>query len=284
MSVIGDCGRITWENALVGDSMIERLRNKGTELEKEHNDVLEEYQKEALRLRKEKEAFEGKDNERKKHEEALKKTQSTLQEKEEAIRSLADAKKRSEAQIQEQHEAAQQLTEANQRAEQEAKRLEEERLQAELAMTDMEKQAALLEEQEELTKLAALETAEEAVEREAEARKRLEEIEASGATVDDQLDLERKRRLKAEKKLQKATASLARLEKALEKLDGQQRADANADVKKLKSFFERRVEEEKKKATLVATMKNAVSASRLYANHKRKASQEVDRLDLPKAK
>ncbi len=261
--------------------MIERLRNKGTELEEEHNAALEEFKEEALRLRTEKEAFEGKDKERQRHADALKKTQSTLQEKQEAIRSLDDAKKKSQAHLLAEREAAEQLTEANLRAEQEAKRLEEERLQAESAMTDMEKQALLLAEQEELTKLAALETAEEAAEREEEARQRLKEIKDAGEGVDEQLDMERKRRLKAEKKLQKASTSLARLEKALEKLDGQQRADADADVKKLKSFFERRMEEEKKKASLVATMKNAITASRVYAVHKRKASQEVDELGLP---
>lgn len=276
MSVIEDCARITWENALLGDSMIERLRNKGTEIESEHDKALEEFQAEALRLRQEKEAFEEKEKERNLQKNALKQTQSSVEMKIESIKSLALSKKESQAALLSEQEAAEQLRAANSRAEREAERLEQERIEAESAMSEIEKQAMLLQEQEELTKLAALETAEEAAEREAEARKRIEEIEASGKGVDEQLDMERMKRLKAEKKLQKASDSLKRLEKALEKFDGQQRADADADVKKLKSFFERRVEEEKKKASLVATMKNAVMAAKVYKVHKRKASQEMN--------
>ena len=36
ISVISDCSRITYENALLGDTMISKLQAKGSELEKEN--------------------------------------------------------------------------------------------------------------------------------------------------------------------------------------------------------------------------------------------------------
>ena len=108
--------------------------------------------------------------------------------------------------------------------------------------------------------------------REEEALEHLKEIEAAGEGVDEQLDVERKRRLKAQKKLEAAGESLKRLEAALQLLDGQERADADADVKKLKSFFEKRVDQEKKKAALTATMKKAVTAASLFKGRSRKIS------------
>ena len=70
---------------------------------------------------------------------------------------------------------------------------------------------------------------------------------------------------------------MKRLENALTKLDGQEKADAEADVKELRSFFEKRMEDEKKKAALVQTMKTAVSAAKLFKKHSRKIS--VDHSD-----
>ena len=93
--------------------------------------------------------------------------------------------------------------------------------------------------------------------------------------MDEQLDLERKRRRKAERKLAMASKSLGRLEHALTRLSGQQRADADADVKKLKSFFEKRADQEKKKAALVQTMKAAILAKKHYKRHKRTVSVEM---------
>ena len=102
----------------------------------------------------------------------------------------------------------------------------------------------------------------------------LKEIEAAGEGVDEQLDLERKRRIKAQKKLHKAGESLKHLEEALGALGEDERAEADADVKKLKSFFEKRMKQEKKKAALVQTMKKAVTAASKFKKSSRKLSIE----------
>jgi len=277
MDVIGDCGRITQENALLGASMVERLVNKSEELEAEHEAALQKYQEEALRLRKEKEAFEAKEMEKKNQHAALEKMQQGMEQTEEAIKELATAKSATELQLQARQEEANQLVEANLRAEREAERLAMEKEQAESAMNEVEKQAALLAEQKALAELQLQESAEEAQRREEEAQEHLKEIEAAGDGVDEQLDIERRRRLKAQKKLEAASESLKRLEYALTKLDGQEKADAEADVKELRSFFEKRMEDEKKKAALVQTMKTAVSAAKLFKKHSRKIS--VDHSD-----
>jgi hypothetical protein len=272
MDVIGDCSRITQENALLGASMIERLKNKSSELETEHELALAKYQEEALRLRQEKEAFEEKEAERKRQQQDLDKMTEGINQREQAIKELATAKSMTEAQVQAQEEEAQQLVEANMRAEREAERLAMEREQAESAMDEVEKQAALLAEQKALAELQLQESSDEAQRREEEALEHLREIEAAGEGVDEQLDLERKRRLKAQRKLEKAGESLKHLETALEALSGQEKADADADVKKLKSFFEKAVDQEKKKAALVQTMKKAVTAATLFKKHSRKIS------------
>jgi hypothetical protein len=119
------------------------------------------------------------------------------------------------------------------------------------------------------------ESGEEALRREEEALEHLKDIEASGEGVDEQLDAERRRRVKAQKKLEAASDSLKRLEAALHSLGGQERADVDADVKKLKSFFEKRADQEKKKAALTATMKKAVSAATMFKKQSRKISVEV---------
>ena len=276
MAVIGDCGRITWENALLGDSMIERLRNKGTELEAEHDEATRRDQEEALKLRAEKDAFESKEKRRMMTQQSVADAADAIKAKEDAIRSLAEAKATSMAKLQQQESEAQMLIEANKRAEEEAARLAEEKAQAADTMSEMEKQAALLEEQKALTELTLQETAADAKAREAEAQQRLREIQESGQGVDEQLDLERQRRRKAERKLEVASKSLGRLEHALTRLEGQQRADADANVKKLRSFFEKRAEDEKKKAALVETMKAAVLANKLYRRHKRTVSAEMN--------
>lgn len=272
MDTIGDCSRITQENALLGASMIERLTSKSSELAAEHELALAKYQQEALRLRQEKEAFETKEAEQKKQQDEVDKIDQGIAQSEQAIKELATAKSVSEMQLQAQEEETKQLVEGNLRAEHEAERLAMEREQAENAMDEVEKQAALLQEQKALAELQLQESGEEAVRREEEALEHLKEIEAAGEGVDEQLDVERKRRLKAQKKLEAAGESLKRLEAALQLLDGQERADADADVKKLKSFFEKRVDQEKKKAALTATMKKAVTAASLFKGRSRKIS------------
>jgi chromosome segregation ATPase len=274
MDTIGDCSRITQENALLGASMIERLTNKSSELEAEHELALAKYQQEALRLRQEKEAFEQKEAEHKKHQQELEKIDLGIAKSEQAIKELATAKSMSEAQLRAQEEEAKKLVEANLRAEKEADRLAMEREQAESAMDEVEKQALLLQEQKALAELQLQETGEEAARREEEALEQLEEIKAAGDGVDEQLDLERRRRLKAQKKLEAAGESLKRLEAALSSLEGQERVDADADVKKLKDFFSKRIDQEKKKAALTATMKKAVTAAKIFKKHSLKISVE----------
>jgi WW domain/PH domain len=50
-----DCSRVTMENALLGDSMIEQLRAAGTSAAKEKQEIMEELQKKALALKLEQE-------------------------------------------------------------------------------------------------------------------------------------------------------------------------------------------------------------------------------------
>jgi hypothetical protein len=47
--MLKDCARITWENALLGDSMIKKLRAKGTALEQEHAEAVEKLKQEAVK-------------------------------------------------------------------------------------------------------------------------------------------------------------------------------------------------------------------------------------------
>jgi len=275
MDTIRDCSRITQANALLGASMIERLTNKTSELEAAHEMALAKYQEEALRLRQEKEAFERKEAEQQRKQDEVNQIDQGIAQSEQAIKELATAKSLSEAQLEAQHLEAQQLVDANLRAEAEHERLAMEREQAENAMDEVEKQAALLQEQKALAELQMQESGEEALRREEEALEHLKDIEASGEGVDEQLDAERRRRVKAQKKLEAASDSLKRLEAALHSLGGQERADVDADVKKLKSFFEKRADQEKKKAALTATMKKAVSAATMFKKQSRKISVEV---------
>ena len=88
MDVISDCSRITQENALLGASMLNRLQNKTTELEVEHEVALEKYQKEAMRLRTEKEAFEIKEAEKQRQQQDVDKLEEGMNQTEQAIKDL----------------------------------------------------------------------------------------------------------------------------------------------------------------------------------------------------
>jgi hypothetical protein len=53
MGALAECARVTMENALLGDSMIEKLRAEGTAAETEKSAAMKLLQDEALRIRKE---------------------------------------------------------------------------------------------------------------------------------------------------------------------------------------------------------------------------------------
>ena len=53
MGALAECSRVTMENALLGDSMIEKLRAEGTAAETEKGEAMKLLQEEALRIRKE---------------------------------------------------------------------------------------------------------------------------------------------------------------------------------------------------------------------------------------
>ena len=46
--MISDCSRITYENALLGDTMISKLQAKGSELEKENEAAVKRMEEEAF--------------------------------------------------------------------------------------------------------------------------------------------------------------------------------------------------------------------------------------------
>ena len=59
MAIMRDCRRITYENALLGDAMIEKLNNASSQLTSENQKALEEFQANALRLEQKREAHEA---------------------------------------------------------------------------------------------------------------------------------------------------------------------------------------------------------------------------------
>ena len=55
MDAIRDCSQVTFENALLGDAMIQKLQAKGSALEQEKSGLAEELMAEAQKLRVERE-------------------------------------------------------------------------------------------------------------------------------------------------------------------------------------------------------------------------------------
>ena len=55
MDAIRDCSQVTFENALLGDAMIQKLQAKGSALEQEKSGLAEELMAEAQKLRMERE-------------------------------------------------------------------------------------------------------------------------------------------------------------------------------------------------------------------------------------
>jgi len=275
-----NCSRVTMENALLGDSMIERLRAEGTAAAGGKEEEMQRLKAEALRLRGEKDTFEAR-----LAEAAAAAAGGGGEDAAAAAAAAEEAARRAEE-------------EAAKRAEEEDRRIAAE---AELEMlkaarqTDVDRQAAelaKLEEELAAAKLASQGGSDEAIaaaearalELEAEKSRvvaeaaglklRVDEMEASAEDLRRQLDdvksqskalkEETKERRKLEMRLRVAEGSVRKLDDALRRGGHKLDVDVFGDVRTLLSFFEERVETAKRDAQRTELIKQALQAKRRY--------------------
>lgn len=309
-AALNNCSRVTMENALLGDSMIEKLRSSGTAAEKEKSDAMEALQKQALALKLEQEArlslannqeaimlaaAEAEGRAKKKEEEmaaAIAEAEgrkSELQQQAADMQLMVEQRAKAIADANAEYEKVQEslararagggdsggvfggggggdmdaIENRGRQLEEEKMRLEREKLSLERTMREMTATTQQLR--------STLSTAE-------EQKARLEGQLRDMSSEDTSLSSERQMRKRLERKLQIAEDSLKRLDNALRKSGVKLDIDVFADVKMLLTFFEERVEDNRRDAHQIDIMKAALQAKRRYivATARADGTEEAD--------
>lgn len=301
--VLTECSRVTLENALLGDKMLEQLRSQGAEAAEGQRRALAALQEHSEKLA----------SERAKREKLATDSEAMIAEREAelaaaiaASEAASAAAAANEAAAKESAEAAARLRVERQRLEsekaekeaeaaraaEEAVRLEaeRERLESEKAATEAEatraaeqaarlqSERARLESEKAAKEVEAARAAEEAarLQAEVEAKAGLEEkllsSEGKSKELADKLATAEKERKALQKRLRAAEDSLARLDAALKRSGVTLDIEIAADVKSLRSFFESRAEEVARDAKRLDIMRAAVTAKRDYT---RRASDSL---------
>lgn len=201
MQAIRDCSYVTYENALLGDSMIQKLRAEGSELEGAKSALVEKYKEEAMAHAAEKERHEA--VERAKMQLELEKAGM-----ESALAATEEEKRKTTAALRQKEEEALKLAE-------ERKLLEAESASLSSEAERMKLQALELAAQKDATEAALIQTAEEA-QRLAKEKDDMSSVAASKIlSQQEEIEEQKARRAKTEKKLAIAEEALKRLDAAL---------------------------------------------------------------------
>ncbi|CAE7708472.1 PLEKHD1, partial [Symbiodinium sp. KB8] len=270
---LNDCGRVTMENALLGEKMIRELKEQGASTEaqreaalaqlKSQKQRLEEEAAERARLETEAEEAERLRAAQAKAEEERARLEAELAAQVAAVDAARTEREKAQAEAEAAAAAAAEagasveVSEAA-KAEMEAKA---KALEAEKAR--MEELASKLESQVDEMSGARQELTRELDAMRLEAEEMTAKVEDS-AKLADKLKKEQSKRKKLEKKLRIAEDSLKRLDEALRRSGVKLDIDVFADVRTLRSFFEERVEEVKRDAQKIDTMKAALGAKKKY--------------------
>jgi myosin heavy subunit len=250
-----NCSRVTMENALLGDSIIEKLRAEGSGSSPEQDAQIARLQEEAMRLRKEKDDFE-----------------SRLAEGDETIaRARAEVAKRKELEeeLARERAAKAEALQASARKLAELESALDDARESSLsgkdatAMSEALAKADALEKEREkmLAEQAGLREQVSAMAHTAEVlQKKLKEVKDQSSKLKE----ETRERRKLERKLQIAEDSVKRLDDALRRSGMKMDVDVFADVKTLLAFFEERAESARLDAQRIEIMKKALKAKKRY--------------------
>ena len=272
MAIMRDCRRITYENALLGDAMIEKLNNASSQLTSENQKALEEFQANALRLRTEREAHEAATSKMKSGhaelsqiEEELAIKQAKAKEIEDEAQSVLDALKAKE-------DEAKRLDEENRQIIAEQERLAKEKEEAESQFSNLTEEAATLEEQRVLAEQEREQNAKIAEQEEEDVRQKIEDMLKNKSSIEHQLEKENVKRKKAEVKLKLAQDSVRRLDSFLKRSGANLDTAVTQDVRKLLKFFEDRKEDLIHEAKFTETVKSHLKAHKDYHHESRRLS------------
>ena len=272
MASMRDCRRITYENALLGDAMIEKLNNASSQLTAENEKALNDFQSSALRLREEREAHEAATKKMQSGAQQLSKIEEELEEKRAKAKAIEDEAQRVLDELKQKEMEKERLDEENKRILAEQERLAKEKDEAESQFSNLTEEAATLEEKRILAEREREEQAKKAQEEEEEVRKRIEEMLKNKSSIEHQLEKERVKRKKAEVKLKLAQDSVRRLDSFLKRSGANLDAEVTSDVKKLLRFFEDRREDLIHEAKFTETVKSHLQAHKGYHNESRRLS------------
>ena len=272
MAIMRDCRRITYENALLGDAMIEKLNNASSQLVADNGKALEEYKANALRLRKERDAHEAATSKLQSGAEELSEIERELAVKQAKAKEIEDEAQRVLSELKAKEDEKKRLDEENKRIVAEQERLAREREEAESQFSNLTETAATLEEQRILAEKERERNAKKAIQEEEVVRKKIETMLKNKSSIAHQLEKENVKRKKAEVKLQLAQDSVRRLDSFLKRSGADLSTNVTKDVKKLLRFFEDRKEDLIHEAKFTETVKSHLKAHKTYHHESRRLS------------
>ena len=189
-----DCRRITYENALLGDAMIEKLNNASSQLTADNEKALK-ISNPALRLREERDSR-GRRKKCSRRSTAIENRRRIGRETCKG-KAIEDEAQRVLDELKQKEMEKERLDEENKRILAEQERLAKEKDEAESQFSNLTEEAATLEEKRILAEERGRK-AKKAQEEEEEVRKRIEEMLKNKSSIEHQLEKERVKRKKAE--------------------------------------------------------------------------------------
>lgn len=313
--------RITWRNAQLGDAMIDQLEKQGQQMAREKQKYVERLQsetEESSNYRAQAEEFARLNEEltrenakleqlvqslKSEHEELNREMQTTLkslQSVEEAKVSLQTTFQMLEKNHEDLETEKRSIADALHNQQLESVKLTTEKQHLSLETTDLNSRLMSVEEKmttiaterataerslkdQEQKALQLLEDKRYIEERAEQLEKSIQELAAQKASTEAELQEEIRARREAEKRLQEAEVSLARLEEVIkEQKESVDNKQMMMDVKTLKKFFENLAFEEKLDARKCVMIKHSIQARKaLFKRSNTLAARKNNRCSLP---